>query len=300
MQHKQIFAFLFFNSLFLISFSQLPNTDIWLLDIKDDKGKITFSNPINITNRDGYDNQPAFSPDGKYILFTSIREGVQADIYKYDIAGKQTSQFTKTEESEYSPTFMPDGKFISTVRVEKDSAQRLWKFPVNSGEPTLVTANVKNVGYHCWINKDSVALFILPEPFTLQIANITTEKTTIIDDSIGRCTQKTQKHNAITYTTKDTSKQAFIHLYKLDKRPSKTIFDLAMKKFKAYKTAEDYVWYSNNTLIMGSGSELAKACVDCYDPNWKIIQDLKVFGIDKIGRIAISADRKKIALVTTN
>jgi hypothetical protein len=298
-QLRYFLLFFILNFSFLISFAQLPNTDMWLLDLKDDHGKITFSNPVNITNREGYDNQPAFSPDGKHILFSSVREGVQSDIYKYDIATKQTTQFTKTEESEYSPTFMPGGKFISSVRVEKDSTQRLWKFPINGGEPSLVMKGIKNIGYHCWINKDSVALFILPEPFTLQIANINTEKTKVVEDSIGRCTQLITGRNAFSYTTKDTTKHAFIHQFKLDTKPSKTNFDRIIKSFKIQNTSEDYIWYSNNTLITGSGSELYKACVDCYDPAWKMIQDLKAFGIEKIGRIAISPDKKKIALVTT-
>ena len=142
--------------------AQLPDCDIFLLDIKDSAGQISFRNPVNITNRKGYDNQPAFSPDGKYLLYSSQKDSAgQTDILKYDLQSKTISPFTKTPTSEYSPTFTPDGKSISVVMVESDSAQRLWKFPLAGGEPTCVMKNVASVGYHAWINKDSVALFIL-------------------------------------------------------------------------------------------------------------------------------------------
>lgn len=283
----------------LPSLAQLPDTDIWLLDILNNHGDITFGNPVNITNRVGYDNQPAFSPDGKFILFSSVREGLQSDIYRYDIDSKKTTQVTKTEESEYSPTFMPDGKNMSVVRVERDSTQRLWKFPLAGGEPSLVLTKIKNVGYHCWIDNNRVALFILPEPFTLQIADVNSEALQLIDDSIGRCTQLVPNQNAVSYTKKDKEKKSTILHVNLDKTGKMNDLDVYMKNFKTPELSEDYVWLSPRTLLSGNGSELVMACIACRQDGWKVLMDLKPVGIEKIGRIVLSPDRKRIALVTT-
>src|SRR3972149_5365852 len=205
---KYFFTFLIFNSSFLISFSQLPDTDIWLLDISDSSGQIKLPNPVNVTTRKGYDNQPGFSPDGKYILFTSIRDSTeQADIYKYDLNTKKTTQFTKTTTSEYSPTFMPDGKNISVVMVEKDSAQRLWKFPIKGGAPSCIMTDIDSVGYHCWLTKDSLALFILTNPFTMQVVNFNIQKPTIVGKDIGRGIQKDPQSSRFLYVTKPDSIQ---------------------------------------------------------------------------------------------
>ncbi len=108
----QRFIFIIFIFLSINCFAQLPNTDIWLLDIKATNDTIILTNPINITNRTGYDNQPSFSPDGETILYTSMRDGKQTDIYKYDLKTKKITQFTNTSTSEYSPNVMPDKKIF--------------------------------------------------------------------------------------------------------------------------------------------------------------------------------------------
>src|SRR5271154_6896573 len=63
-----------------------PDTEIFLAPLAV-RGTPLVGHPVNITNSPGYDNQPAFTPDGAGILFTSIRGGgTQTDIYRYDIA----------------------------------------------------------------------------------------------------------------------------------------------------------------------------------------------------------------------
>src|SRR5215471_8757469 len=143
-----------------------PTSDIVIVDVKkhhdyqtgaDD---LSFGAPKKITEFVGYNNQPFFMPDGKSILYTSIRNN-QADIYRYDIQSGATTQVTNTPESEYSPTLMPDRKNISVVRVESDGTQRLWRFPLDGGPPSLIVEDIKPVGYHLWIDDHTLALFVL-------------------------------------------------------------------------------------------------------------------------------------------
>ncbi len=267
-------------------FSQLPDCDIWLLDIKDSAGTLSLSNPVNITNRKGYDNQPAFSPDGKYLLYSSQADGtLQTDIYKYDIKTKISTPFTQTPTSEYSPTFMPDGKNISVVMVEKDSAQRIWKFPLAGGAPTCIMQNAKEVGYHTWINKDSLALFILTKPsFTVQLVNVATQKATIIADSVGRCMR--MKDHVLWYTTKIGILNNVFEYHPKAKKPV----------WKGEIESEDYCFYkkdiwscSENSIVSGYMNSKTGAVE---------IANLESYGIKKITRISISPDGKKIAVVS--
>ncbi|MDT7604642.1 MAG: hypothetical protein QOF61_2639, partial [Acidobacteriota bacterium] len=177
-----------------------PDTDIFVVELKSEGGKLVFGQPANITRRVGYDNQPSFLPDGQTLLFTSQREGDQTDIYRYDLRTRATTQLTSTPESEYSPTLMPGGKFFSVVRVEADKTQRLWKFPLAGGAASLVLDNVKPVGYHLWLDARTLALFVLgdektKQPNTLQLASLAKDRPTAIEVStehvnVGRSLQR--------------------------------------------------------------------------------------------------------------
>ncbi|WP_446741256.1 eIF2A-related protein, partial [Sphingobacterium multivorum] len=56
-------------------------------------------------------SSPTFSPDGKYVLFTAMRNFEQ-DIFVYNLADKKTLNLTNTGVSEASPAWSPDGKYI--------------------------------------------------------------------------------------------------------------------------------------------------------------------------------------------
>ena len=268
-------------------FAQLPDCDIFLLDIKDSAGNVSFHNPVNITNRKGYDNQPAFSPDGKYLFYTSQRDSNgQTDIFKYDLKTKTVSQFTKTATSEYSPTFTPDGKFISVVMVEKDSAQRVWKFPLAGGEPVCLSKNMDSVGYHAWISKELMAVDVLTKPgFTLQVFNVTLQKPIIVADSIGRCMR--MKGGKLWFTTQSGH---FWNVYEYwAESKVKTVLQGIIE-------SEDYCFYkkdvwsiSDNTIIAGFMNTNAGA---------QEIVDLSAFGITKPTRISLSPDGKRLAVVS--
>lgn len=284
---KSILALLLISSRL---FAQLPNTDIWLLDVRVSKDTIMLSNPVNITNRPGYDNQPAFSPDGKYILYTSIRDEKQSDIYKYDLKTKQIKQFEKTPTtSEYSPTFMPDGKNISVVMVEPDSAQRLWKFSLQGGKPSLIMDKVDSIGYHCWLDNNNVALFQITNPFQLVFTDITSQKSSlIVRDTIwrGMSLQMRKEGPRFFYAYKD-------FFYSVDPSTKKHT-PFCMKNYPG----EDFC-FINNTLLISDNSIIYKniSQFSTSGNDWSRLTDLSKYGIKKITRMAVSPDGTKMAIV---
>lgn len=289
---KNIFLFILLSS---EVFAQLPDTDIWMFDVKETQGKISFSNPVNITNREGYDNQPIFSPKGSYIYYTSIREDKQADIYRYSIKKKKTARFTKTPTSEYSPTYMTDGKNLSVVMVEKDSSQRLWKFPLSGKKPSLIT-DVDSVGYHTWLNKDTLALFVLTNPFSLQIADVKENRTITVAESIGRSMKKIPNQDALLFIKKlsaDNWVFQTLHLKTL-----RTLSDVPSEDIPTVKGSEDFI-LTNAGLIMGKDSKLYRHKSESGKSEWVEIADFSSSGINNITRIAISNDNKKIAIVSS-
>ncbi|HEX8515876.1 MAG TPA: hypothetical protein VF868_06725 [Bacteroidia bacterium] len=265
-------------------FAQLPDTDIWLLDIKSERDTIILSNPVNITNHVGYDNQPAFSPDGKYILYTSIRDEKQSDIYKYDLKTKQISQFCNTPlTSEYSPTFMPRGKDVSVVMVEPDSTQRLWKFPVHGGPPSVLFSHTDSIGYHTWFLDDKAAVFTLTEPPSLMLLG-KGKDVKYIDRGIGRCIR--QSGTGLYYTKKTEGGKNKFFLFNL---PGWSIKNDLVTMIEN----EDYTFIGEH-IIYPAGSALNIVKLGLNDH--KTLIDLNTTGIKKITRIAISPDRTKMAI----
>ncbi|MBL0342048.1 MAG: hypothetical protein IPP71_14650 [Bacteroidetes bacterium] len=86
--------------------AQVATTEIFLIDIVKKDKKLTYGIPINITNRDGYDNQPEFTPDGSKILYVVMPDSTQADLFEYTIADSTTKQLSETAESEYSQSIL--------------------------------------------------------------------------------------------------------------------------------------------------------------------------------------------------
>ncbi|MCG8556033.1 MAG: hypothetical protein MJD61_12215, partial [Proteobacteria bacterium] len=182
---------LLLSSLLVLSDSGLataqgpPSTDIVLVAMHNDQIALPHDQLINLTDRDGYDNQPFFTPDGKALLYTSARDG-QTEIYRITLATRTPERVTETPESEYSPTMLPNGDGFSTIRVEADGTQRLWRFDLNGENPALVLDAVKPVGYHAWADGHTLALFVLGDPPTLQQADTRTGRADTLAYGIGR------------------------------------------------------------------------------------------------------------------
>ena len=143
----------------LISFGQ-DGSEIFLFDMKIANGQVVLFNGVNITNHKGYDNQPFFHPSKPIIYYTSFNDSGRSDIKYYDYQKNKVSNLTNTQEREYSPTVTPDGKFISCIIQRDNGAQDLGKYPVNGGKPRVLINDLK-VGYHAWVDKDKLLLFVL-------------------------------------------------------------------------------------------------------------------------------------------
>ncbi len=264
-----------------------PASDIFILDVANRNGKMKLGQPVKITNYAGYNNQPSFMPDGQSILYTSIRDK-QADIYRYDIRAVTTTQVTKTPESEYSPTLMPDGKSISVVRVEADGTQRLWKFPLDGGSPTLILEQIKPVGYHLWIDDHTLALFILGKPNTLQLADLRTGKAEVIRDNPGRILRRIPHENKFSYVHKVSDQNWLIESFDLKAKAVATII-------QTFPGVEDYAWTPAGDLLMANGAKLFIRMKS--DWAWQQIADYSNAGMKGITRIAVSPKGDRIAFV---
>jgi hypothetical protein len=293
-----------------------PDSEIYLATLTSVNGQITVGTPANITNNPGYDNQPFFTPDGKAILFTSMRgtspalrdnpSAPQTDIYRYDLASTRVSRVTQTPESEYSPTPMldaprPDGIRISTITVEADGTQRLWSI-APSGEKIqrdVILQNVKPVGYHAWADDHTLALFILGAngaPATLQLADTKTGTARVIATDIGRSILRmpgagTARH--ISFVQRErTGDRTTLVVKELD--PATGTVTTLTPAVEGSREA-DLAWMADGTLLMAKDDVLYSWRRG--QSGWKAVTMPGQLSLGGITRLAVSPDGNLLALV---
>ncbi len=204
--------------------------------------------PVSIER--GYDNQPMFSPDGTRILFAANHDGKQTDVFVFDRASGRVSQLTQTPENENSPTFFPAGigeaGGFSVVQSEMDKTQRLWRFNAQGKNPQLVLTDIKPVGYHAWVDADRLALFVLGQPATLQLARVSTGKGDVAASNIGRSLHRIPGTKLVSFVQREPSDEYWIKSIDFD---SKKIDPLV--KAVEGSSDRDYAWMPDGkTLVM--------------------------------------------------
>ena len=78
---------------------------------------IVASRVVPFSGAPGYENTPAFSPDGKLFAYSwNGGEGDALDIYVKLVGAGEPLRLTETKANEHYPTFSPDGRHIAFVR----------------------------------------------------------------------------------------------------------------------------------------------------------------------------------------
>ncbi len=285
----KLFNLIVFTFLASTICAQLPETDLWLFKLKTEDKKLILGEGKNITSRKGYDNQPFFTPDNKSILYVSIRDDKQADVYRYDLGKEQSVQVTKTKESEYSPNYTPDGKSISCVVVEADSSQRLWLYNLDGSVKKCYNEGIDSIGYYSWLTNDTLLYYKLTEPHSLRMFIETGKADKWLCNSPTRAFKKLKGNNFV-YGIKD-SLQVQYRIYNSVIRRS--------DEFATHKSkSEDFVWNETLGLIKSEGTQLLR-----YDEKtklWSVLFDFGPAGIKKITRFAFDSKNKSVVIVDNN
>ncbi len=273
-------------SIFAISYLSLaqPNTEVYLFDVlADNQGSDRLANPVNISQNEGYDNQPAFWPDGKSVIYSRTVNG-QTEIARYFLKNEKTEIITNTlQGSEYSPTPTPDGR-ISSIRLDTTGLQLLYVYDLKGKDEILVKDLV--IGYHTWINNNEIVSFVLGDTITMQRINTVSEEAEVIGKNIGRSLHKIPNSNRFSYVDKSSDKWMI---------KSRNIEDGSMKTLvETLEGSEDYCWTPTGKIIMGKDDKL---WIWSMNKEWKEFSDLSDFNLDGISRLTMSPDGSKMVIV---
>lgn len=270
------------------SAQDVPDTDIYLFDIAQHEGHINVSNMVKVTDRPGYDNQPFFTPDSKGLLFTSVRDSLQADIYRYDLTTGETRQLTNTPESEYSPMISPKGKNITAVRVEQDSTQRIWKFKLDGSNPKVLMKDVTDIGYYCWLNKKKMAIWTVKDTM-LSIAQVKKQEVQPLLSGTGRSFQLSPTLTKLVYIRKQSSGIHRVMQYNF-------VSGVTDSLVTTFPKEEDIAFHPSGELLIGHRGSV-HSFLPGSDTDWQPYVDLRQFKVLNFYRMAVSPDGTKLAVV---
>ena len=275
-------------SLFSVFSYAQPNTEVYILDLSIENNKVVLSKPKNISNNNGYDNQPSFL-NNKTVLFASTRSN-QTDIKLFDIeAGSVSSWITDTPTgSEYSPLKIPNKEAISAIRLDLDGLQRLYEYDISNGNSKPILKDLK-IGYHVWYNKHILVSTVLVENrMDLVVSNLKDKTNRTFQKNVGRSLSKIPNTDLISFISKESESWQIKSL--------SPITGVINNIVKTFKNSEDICWLKDGSILTGDGDTIFRINPES-DIKWEAMQHFKQEEINTITRIAVSENSKKLAFV---
>lgn len=267
---------------------QAQGTDIYLFDREDGYALVA-----RVTDRDGYDSQPAFTLDGHALLFSSDRAGGQMDIFRYDIRTGLTENLTKTDDSnEFSP--QPFGsEHFSFVLQEGSPYQNVWYRGWDGGDLRRVLTSFIPVGYYArnasgvliW-GRYAMSLFF--EPAGAEVGPGAGESLYVLD-----------RAGISIHAIPGGDSFSFVH--------KQSDWNWVVKSFDPATGAivplvpisngnEQYCWTPDGAMLTAEGTRILRFTPG-IDEGWQPEAGLSAPGLNSGGRCAVSHDGRYLALV---
>jgi hypothetical protein len=237
--------------------SNLPNTDVYLVNIELKDSVLTTKETTPISTSKLYDNQPFFSFDGYSILYSSVQEGVNPDIYLYSTQSNSGYPFFESyNESKFWPQYTADGLGYSIVNRGEDGKQMLWKYFNDARTPINVVPSVTDIGNYCWISDEYLIYRRELNIPTLNILNLKTGETKTIAEGVGVSLAKVPGEKSV-YYIKTQQDKSYLMIYQIEENKSTEIINLFNGTEDFCTTVYGDVWVIRNGSIYSyiSGSK---------------------------------------------
>lgn len=270
---------------------QVLTTEVWLgkLDLRE--GRFAVSELRNISNHPGYDNQPAFFPDGRSLLFTTEADGLAetglgVHAVRYWLESGERVPLVKARG--FSPTPTADGSRFTTLR-----EGTVWLHDLSGKPLRVLLPRVKTAGYYTRIDDRRWVLFM----------NEPERHIAIWDETRGVLERVIPGAITAPYRIPGTEAVSFV-LQEGDTRKLMRM-DLTgvgtsnrMLAEIPFPTAGAHAWTSRGTLLMASGNAIHEWNPGTPDA-WPVVHRFTDDDLQGITRIALSPSEDRIALVST-
>ncbi len=192
--------------------AQGPNpVNLWLVDLHWTGARLSVGTPVKLTHDDGINSQPAFTPDGRAIVFSAARDtgsAARSDIYRIDLRTRREVRVTNTPENENSPTVNARGEYLA-IRWQPATLFKefgLWRYAADGTPMAGVLRGPDTTGYYTPLTHGDYALTRpKAKSFTLGIFDATSGVIADVDSGIPALpAQRIPGARALSYVRIDT------------------------------------------------------------------------------------------------
>lgn len=277
------------------AYAQTLETEVWLgtLDMRD--GAFVVSNLKNISQEPGYDNQPAFEPGGKSLLYTTEATslddtGLGVHAVRYDLT---TGAKTPLSDAKgFSPTPAGDNRLmvLRQGRVFLHDAE---------GKEIRPATGTRTAGYFTPFDERTWVLFMNEPERRIILYDPTTNQEETLARGAVTAPFRVAGVRAVTFAAEepfppvdDGARKLMLRRLDVETKRVETLATIP------FETGGHHLWTARNTLLMASGPTIYEWSPDQPD-SWKPIYRAEHPDLQGISRIAISPDGTRIALVST-
>ena len=273
-----------------------PNpVNLWVVDLKWTGNQLTAGTPMKLTNDNGTNSQPSFSPDGRSVVFSATRDTGSSDIYRIDLATRTETRVTRTPENENSPTVNAAGEYVAVRWVPATLFKEfgVWKYSADGTPTTGVLRAPDTTGYYTPLGNGDYAL-TRPKSKTFTVALFDNRSGAIADVDSGVPALPPQLipgQRALSYVQIDSA----------DGKHTLRRVDLATRRTTSIgstivgRTAHAWI-PGRNTILMAKGNVLYARAAN--EPSWRVVARFEDPDLRNATAYVVSPDGDKLVLTS--
>lgn len=268
-----------------------PNTEVHLFDLAVKDGQYVLTGGKNVSNNAGYDNQPYFTDQSESLLFVSVRDGKQSDVFELNIESQETTQITKTPHSEYSPKTFAGNKEVTFVSEGGNPYQSVWSHNRMSGKSRWLLNSKEPVGYYSTNEESGDVLFWSRYGWSVQYLNIKHDQGRFVSgNALPSSPQNIPNSGEFSFVHRQTNSEVWIKSFNPKDFSITPIAPI-------YGANYEYTWAPNGDLLRMQDNQLFVWPYKSKGYQWQKVQDLGGYFKGKASRLAVSKNGRYIAVV---